>query len=204
MKRMFAIVCFLMIAQSAFAQPAAEKADKRLADLLAPGGTASAATFAARPLAWKTPRLLEEIYLPIKPYAGLPVRLAAPPRRDVKPGALRKATPLLAFQDRTAAPAPVELPATPLLRLPSVDIHAPLPIPILAQPAKDRAALGEPGFEASLDAALKTWTPTRDRPVPFLALNLPDPFEHVRYGQLRNAPAENATPPVIPLQKPTK
>lgn len=68
----------------------------------------------------------------------------------------------------------------PLVQLPSIDIHQPLPIPILAQPVKDRASLAEPEFEASLDAALQAFTPVRDQPVPFTPLNLPDPFENVR------------------------
>src|SRR5207302_661669 len=108
------------------------------------------------------------------------------------------------FQDKTQVPKQPELPTKPLIRLPSLDVNTPLPIPILAKPATDRAPLGEPGFEASLDAALKRWTPTRDRPVPFVPINLPDPFEHLRYGQLRDVPEENPVPPVIPIQRPTK
>jgi hypothetical protein len=204
MKRSFAILCLLTAAPLTFAQPANEKTEKRLAALLTPGGDSSASKVVSPPYEWKAPRVLGEIDLPIKPFAGAPARLPALPRREVKPGVLREGIPLVAFQDKTAVPTQVELPTKPLIRLPSMDIHAPLPIPILAQPAPDRAALGEPGFEASLDASLKTWTPTRDRPVPFQPFNLPDPFEHLRYAQLRNAPEENATPPVIPLQKPTK
>ena len=90
----------------------------------------------------------------------------------------------------------------PRLDLIGLDVNTPLPIPILASPVKDRASLGDPTLEASLAAALKRLTPARDRPVPFTPLNLPDPFEHLRYGQLRNPPAESATPPVIPLQRP--
>jgi hypothetical protein len=85
-----------------------------------------------------------------------------------------------------------------------LDTNSPLPIPILARPLPDRASLGEPAFEASLSAAMKPFMPARDRPVPFIAYNLPDPFEHVRYGQLRNPPEESATPPVIPIERPTK
>jgi hypothetical protein len=112
--------------------------------------------------------------------------------------------PLAAFQDKTKTPKQPELPTKPLIKLPSLDVHTPLALPILARPVVDRAPLGEPGFAASLDAALKRWTPTRDRPVPFVPLNLPDPCEHMRYGQLRNAPPENPMPPVIPIQRPTK
>jgi hypothetical protein len=204
MKRLMALLGMSILAQSVAAQTATERAEKRLAELLAPGSSVSARTFASRPVAWKPAAAVETIELPIKAYAGVPVRLPNPPPKDVKPGAAPEGAPLVAFQDKTKVPKQPELPTKPLIRLPSLDVHTPLPIPILAQPVKDRAPLGEPGFEASLDAALKRWTPTRDRPVPFVPLNLPDPFEHMRYGQLRNAPPENPMPPVIPLTRPTK
>ncbi len=204
MKQLFAFFLVALSAQPLLAQSAAEKAEKRLAELLSPGAGTTASGFTGKPMAWQAARIVSEIGLSIQPYAGTPVRLPMPPHKEVKPGALREEKPLLAYKDRTPVPVPVELPTTALIRLPSVDLHAPLPIPILAQPAKDRAALGEPGFEASLDATLKRWAPKRDLPVPFAPLNLPDPFENLRYGQLRHIPEENATPPVIPLQKPTK
>jgi hypothetical protein len=94
--------------------------------------------------------------------------------------------------------------AKPLLKVPSVDVNKPLPIPILAQPQQDRASLADPTLGASLKAALKALTPTRLQPLPFMPFNLPDPFEHMRSGQLRNPPEENPMPPVIPLQRPTK
>lgn len=202
MKQLFAVLWLAALSQAAFAQTASEKAAKRLVELLSNGAAAPA--LPSRPMQGKAAGALEQFEASIPPYAGVPVRLPKPPRNDPKPAALHEATPLLAFQDNTASPAHLELATMPLIRLPSVDVHTPLPIPILAQPAKDRAALGEPGFEASLDAALKPFTATRDRPVPFAPLNLPDPFENLRHGQLRNAPEENVTPPVVPYQKPTK
>ena len=96
----------------------------------------------------------------------------------------------------------MQLPTKPLLKVPSADVNKPLPIPILAKPTKDRASLAEPAFDVSLDATLKKITPTRDKPVPFAPLNLPDPFEYRRYGELRNPLEESATPPVIPLERP--
>jgi hypothetical protein len=122
----------------------------------------------------------------------------------VKPRSAPEATPLLAFRDPPKAPKAVGLPTGPLLNVPSIDVATPLPIPILGQHVKDRASLAEPAFEASVAAALKPFTPERDKPQPFVPLNLPDPFENLRYGQLRNPPHEIAMPPAIPLQKPTK
>ena len=116
--------------------------------------------------------------------------------------ATEKAEKRLSFREQPKVPKDVALPTKPLIRLPSVDVSTPLPIPILATPVKDRASLGDPAFDASLAAALKRLKPSRDRPVPFEPLNLPDPFEHVRTGQLRNPPAEDPMPPAIPLVKP--
>jgi hypothetical protein len=204
MKRsLFILICFVGVPLPASAQTATEKAEKRLSELLAPGSLKTA-PFANRSAAWKPSRQLDEFSLPITPYAGVPVRLAQAPTREVRLRPAPEAAPLVAYRDEPAAPTALQLPTKPLLKVPSVDVNAPLPIPILAQPVKDRASLSEPAFDVSLEATLKKITPTRDKPVPFVPLNLPDPFEHVRYGQLRHPPEESATPPVIPLQRPTK
>lgn len=204
MKRLrIGTVClgFLVACQIVSAQTATEKAEKRLADLLAPGGT-SAAALPAQPLAWKASAAVEDIAARVKPFAGATVRLPQSPGKEVRPRAVPEGVPLVSYQDRSSPPKDVKLPTKPLIRLPSLDVDTPLPIPILAQQQKDRASLGDPALEASLSAALKRLTPARSRPVPFMALNLPDPFEHVRAGQLRNPPDENPMPPLIPFRKP--
>ena len=204
MKRLIGLCFCVLLAQPACAQPAAEKVQKRLTELLTPGGDTTASAFTGRPVARKGSKAVEEIVAPMKPYAGLPVRLPKAQGKEVKPRSAPEAQPLVWNREQTQVPQVFELPTSPLLRLPAVDVQTPLPIPILAQPQKDRASLGDPAVEASLAAALAPFTPVRDRPVPFRVLNLPDPFEHVRTGQLRNPPEENAMPPVIPLTKPTK
>ena len=204
MKRYIALgICVTLfgLQQTASAQTATEKAEKRLADLLAPGG-GSAAALPALPLAWKASAAVEDIAARVKPFAGATVRLPQSPGKEVRPRAVPEGVPLVSYQDRSPPPKDVKLPTKPLIRLPSLDVDTPLPIPILAQQQKDRASLGDPALEASLSAALKRLTPARSQPVPFMALNLPDPFEHVRTGQLRNPPDENPMPPVIPLRKP--
>lgn len=201
MKRLLTLACVLAFAQQAAAQTATEKAEKRLADLLAPGSGAAAA-LTTKPIVWRASSVVTDIGIAVKPVAPLPVRLPLPPRREVKPKSPPEGTALLAFRDPSKAPAEIELPTKPLIRLPSVDVNAPLAIPILGQPLKDRASLGDPALEASRSAALRPFAPTRDRPLPFVPLNLPDPFENLRYGQMRNPPEENATPPAIPLTKP--
>jgi len=201
MKQSITLAVCLAFASPLLAQSASEKVAKRLVDLLTPGSNVSPIG-AAKPLAWKAGKSVDAIELPIMPYAGTPARLPQAPAKDAKPRALPEGPPLIAYQDRTPLPQAVELPTTPLIRLPAIDLHAPLAIPILAQASKDRASLAEPAFEASVDAAMRRFAPVRDKPVPFTPLNLPDPFEHVRYGELRNPPSESATPPVMPLTKP--
>jgi hypothetical protein len=204
MKQYFGLTCCLLFAPPAFAQTPGEKTEKRLGELLTPGGHLEGAAFSTKPVTWKAPKALDNIALPVRPYTGVLVRLPRSSGKEVKPRSAPEGIPLASFQDGTQIPAAVLLPDEALIRLPSLDVHAPLPIPILAQPQKDRVSLGDPALAASLDAALKSFTPVRDKPVPFTPLNLPDPFEHIRTGQLRNPPEENPTPPAIPLTKPTK
>ena len=81
------------------------------------------------------------------PYVGLglTVRVPQPPLKAVKVGPAPEGTPLVYFQDKTKPPQKADLPTKPLIKLPSLDVTTPLPIPILAQPTKDRASLGESG-----------------------------------------------------------
>ncbi|MBI2808976.1 MAG: hypothetical protein HYX68_28670 [Planctomycetes bacterium] len=204
MKYLSAILCMTVLSSPAFSQGAGEKVEKRIAELVAPAGVSPGGSFTAKPVAWPASGVVTRIAAPLKPYAGLPARLPILPRKVVTPPPLRAGVPLAGFRDDTPLPAIIELPTQPLLRLPSRDASAPAPLPILAQPKADRASLGDPSFEASVAVALKDLSPSRDEPVPFLPLNLPDPFEHLRYGQLRNPPEESAMPPVIPLDRPTK
>lgn len=204
MKKIIATVCLLGFSQVAFSQTAMEKAEKQIAELVAPGSVVMPASTTAQPIAWKGSRWVEEIDVPIKPIAVIPVRLPLAALKEVKPRGAPEGTPLVSYREEAQVPKQPELPTKPLIKLPALDVHTPLAIPILARPSVDRASLGEPAFEASVGAAMKPFTPTRDRPVPFVPYNLPDPFEHVRYGQLRNPPEESATPPVVPLVRPTK
>lgn len=202
MKRMIAIGLAWCIAQSAVAQSALEKAEKRIAELVAPGQ--STLVSGSLPIAWQPGRAVVEIEVPIAAPRVVPARLPLPPLREVKPRSVPEARPLLSFREESQGPKPMELPTKPLIRLPSLDVQTPLAIPILSRPVVDRASLAEPAFEASVSAAMKPVAPTRDRPVSFTPYNIPDPFENVRYGQLRQPPPEDAQPPVIPVQRPTK
>ena len=64
------------------------------------------------------------------------------------------------------------------IRVPSVDVNKPMPLPITAKPAPDRAPLDDPTVEAANAAALSGTTPARTKPAAFLKLSPPDPFEN--------------------------
>jgi hypothetical protein len=200
MTKITALLVSLIITSIASAQSAMDKAEQRLAELVAPGS--ALASSPSPQIAWKASAAVAGAELPMPVFAGVTLRLAQAPLKQPKPGVAPEGPPLANFQDKTKTPKQVELPTKPLIKLPSLDVNTPLPIPTLAQPTKDRASLGDPSFDISLQAAMKPFSPQRTRPVPFTPYNLPDPFEHARYGQLRNPPEESATPPVLPLQRP--
>ncbi len=200
MKR-YLLPMILMSTTSAFAQTPSEKAEKRLEDLVTVGRQVGSG-LTSSPIAWKRASVVETIEPAPTTTTPKFVRLPAPARKDARPHAPGEAKPLTAFLDRSAPPTAIELPTQPLIRLPAVDVASPSPIPILSRPVKDRASLGDPAFDISLDAAMKRFTVARDQPIPFTPINLPDPFENLRYGQLRNPPEEAATPAVVPWRKP--
>ena len=201
MKR-YLLPVILMTTTSVLAQTPSEKAEKRLEELVAIGRTAGTG-LTSQPIAWKRASLVETIELASTTTTPRLVRLPSPSRKAFRPPAMVEAKPLTAFHDQSPTPIAIELPTKPLIKLPAVDAASPAPIPILSRPVKDRASLGDPAFDISLDAAMKAFTVVRDRPVPFTPINLPDPFENLRYGQLRNPPEENVTPANVPWRKPS-
>ncbi len=195
------ILAMVLTAGPAIAQSPAEKAQKRLEDLVTIG-RAEAAEPPARPLVWRRAGLVEAIEFSAAPISPKLIHLPAPARKLVFPPAMRESTPLTAFRDPSSAPSVLVFPTQPLVHLPAVNASMPIPVPILSQPVPDRASLGDPAFDISVESAMKAFAVVRDRPISFVPINIPDPFENVRYGQLRNPPDENATPVVVPFAKP--
>jgi hypothetical protein len=202
MKTILAIAIAVMVVQPAFAQTATEKAEKRIAELVAPSSRVVLSS--TQPAQWKAGPRLEQFEVPLTSIALTPPRSQPGTLNSAKPRGVAEGQPLVSFRDESQGPKQVELPTKPLIKLPAVDTNTPLPLPTLARPLVDRASLGEPAFEASLLAAMKRFMPAREKPAPFVAYNLPDPFEHVRYGQLRYPPEEIATPPVMVIPRPMK
>jgi hypothetical protein len=200
------LACALLLPLSAGAQPptALARAEQRLAEVLRPGARFDSFGPRSGPVRWQAALILEQPTVPLSVYKGMPPLPDAPPRKPAAPRPPREEAPLLSFRQDAKVPARPELATAPLLRLLSPNVKEPLPLPILAQPVKDRASLADPTLEASIDAALQPLAPARTNPLPFTPQNLPDPFENVPAGQLRNPPEESASPPIIPLRTPTR
>jgi hypothetical protein len=101
--------------------------------------------------------------------------------------------PLADFSDEPLRPPLPPLPAGGRIRVPSVDVHQPIPLPIRSQPVPDRASLEDPTAEISTAAARAAKMPSRKGKAPFLKWTLPDPYEHRRPQQI-TAPPESAQP----------
>lgn len=201
----WSLTCCMLLGSLASAQEpstANARAERRLAELLTPGGRMNTTGMRAKPLSTAGPRWIEEPSTPIAIYQGLPPRVTNPPQKVVVPRSAAEGPALIGYRADPALPVAVVMPALPAARQAGVDASTPIPLPTLARPQKDRASLADPTNESSLAAVLQPFTPTRTTPVPFAPLNLPDPFENQRVGQLPNPPAESATPPVIPVRLP--
>lgn len=130
--------------------------------------------------------------LPTLPLPSLPHIL---PRLPVE----AKSTPLrprLTDEDSLSglleSPLLPPLPQMPVgkpVRIPSANVHEPIPLPILARSVLDRASLEDPTADASAEAARVASIPPRTTPAPFLKLRLPDPYERRRTIKLPS-PAE--------------
>jgi hypothetical protein len=148
--------------------------------------------------------------LQMKPPAlPLPPSHAAIPRLPaaIKPVPLR---PRLALDetpsglpDSPVLPALPSLPDTGRVRVPSVDVNQPIPLPVLAQPVSDRASLDDPTADASVTAALAAPIPSRTTKAPFLKRTLPDPYDH-RRSRTTAAPEEQTEPPLGTPQTPSQ
>jgi hypothetical protein len=122
----------------------------------------------------------------------------------VRPRAVGGDPPLTWNRGDPKAPAPKKLPEARRTRQPSLAVDEPLPLPVLGQAVPDRAPLTDPTADISRMAAVAGSAPLRTTPIPFLRLNLPDPFEHQKVIRLRKAPPEKALPKNAGSQPPGK
>lgn len=92
------------------------------------------------------------------------------------------------------------LPECRRVRIASLDVNEPIPLPILAHPVSDRASLDDPTLDASTAAAIAATIPARTNKAPFLKLTLPDPYDQRRTEVA--APEESKEFPLGTPQRP--
>jgi len=138
---------------------------------------------------------VEQPRLPQTMYQGVPPRPGLEPGGKVRPPKHpADDTPLASNRTQPEKPGAVNLPAGALVKVPGVDVNEPIPLPILAQPQKDRASLADPSFSSSLEVTLAQRIPLRDQAAPFQAVNLPDPFAHAYAARLRTPLGDDPLP----------
>ncbi len=99
------------------------------------------------------------------------------PQVALLPRSLPAEAPLSRQPTDTTTPEQQPLPAKPLVRLPSVNVEAPVELPPLAKFQPERAPLTDVTGEVSRAAVLAEPVPVRATPEPFARFVLPDPFE---------------------------
>jgi hypothetical protein len=93
-----------------------------------------------------------------------------------------------------ALPEVPQLSVSSGVRLPSLNLDLPAVTPTLAQPRIERGSLDYPTAEFSTAMALTAPLPERTRPVPFVRLVLPDPFEHQQTARWKTPAPEEHVP----------
>ncbi len=146
---------------------------------------------------------LEHPTVPLQPNQGQVPRLPAgrkgPPLR---PRSLPDALPLSG-----ARPEPPQEPrfhAGDRVRQPGPDPNQPVPLPVLATPARDRTTSDDPTADFSSAAVQAAPMPSRGSPAPAVKLSLPDPFENRNTVRLREPPPEKGEPVSGPPRLPSK
>lgn len=176
---------------------------QRLAELLPPE-LESIKKPGRKPLTLPPPRWLEQPEVSMPSFQWVPIRPEAAARDNAKPVNPREDAPLARQWESPNLPEVAAFPTSGLIRLPTIDVESPLPLPILANPSRDRVSLADPTQDASLAAALAAQMPLRTDAVPFSPMNLPNPFEHHGPAKLRNPPPEDPIPAVSTPRLPTK
>jgi hypothetical protein len=172
-----------------------DKGGQLLAKQLPPSDRPPATSDGAAPAPRHLPGApgLEHPSVPLPPNQGqvprLPAHRKGPPLR---PRSLPDELPLSG--SRPEPPQEPQFPAGDRVRLPGPDVNQPVPLPVLATPAPDRASLDDPTADLSSAAAQSAAVPARDAPAPFGKVSLPDPFENRNAVRLRQTPPEKDEP----------
>jgi hypothetical protein len=176
-----------------------DHAGKLLAKVLPPSDTLPTAERATEPRPHPGAPHVESPSLPL-PQTGTDIpRVALAAHYEPRPHLVMEEV-FVAAHAEALLPATVFLEAAERVRVPSVDVNKPIPLLILAKPSSDRAPVEVVTGEASNAAVVSGTTPARTKPVPFLKLTLPDPFENRRPVAPPIMPSEEVpnTPPRLP------
>jgi hypothetical protein len=182
-----------------------DKAGRLLERLLRPGDVATPASSpGATQLQARTSSRIDNPEIPLAAVQAELPKSKPNASPQPRPRGVPEPLPLTEQRQDPVRPELVALPAGTRIRLESVDVSKPIPLPILGQAQPDRAPLTDPTFEASLSAALAGQMPTRTAPAPFVRLNLPDPFEHTHAVRLRTPLPELPAPPTAQPRTPSR
>jgi hypothetical protein len=165
-----------------------DRAGQLLSKTLPPSEKSPAAHDAPAPRHLPPPAHLDKPSLPLPPTQADMPRLPAGKTTSLRPRPLPEELPLVGHKADPLVPEVQYLHAGDRVRVPSVDVNKPIPLPILALPVNNRAPTDDATSDVSLAAALAAMPPGRTSPAHFLKLNLPDPFEN------------RLKPPVIPAE----
>jgi hypothetical protein len=155
-----------------------------------------------------SPRRITASALDEPPVLPLPTCLAVLPRLTGDDNRLSLRPRLVAEETLGVSNDAPPLPPTPpmpdngRIRVPSPDVNRLIPLPLLARPASDRAALDDPTLDASTAAALAAPLPPRGSKAPFLKQTLPDPYDNRRTDV--STPEESKEFPVASPQTPKR
>jgi hypothetical protein len=155
-----------------------DRAGQILAKTLPPSEKSPTGHDAPAPRRLPPPAHLDKPSLPLPPSQADMPRLPAGKTPSLRPRPLPEELPLISHKTDPLVPEVQYLHAGDRVRLHSVDVNKPIPLPILAQPVGSRSPLDDATTDASLAAALAATPPARATPAPFLKLTLPDPFEN--------------------------
>jgi len=198
MSRYFFLLFCLVLTITVITLAAGEVTNKRLADLLAPRG--GAGIVPSQPAAAPAPREPRIPALAQRKFPDAPPRPEFVSLKTIHPHMSQEPAPLLAYFAAPVVPVETVLPTTALVAIPElVDVNKPQPLPILSPtPTSDRPSLADATLEASVAVTMSKSIPSRATPVPFVAMNLPDPFENQQYIRLPNPPPEEGPLLTIP------
>jgi hypothetical protein len=158
-----------------------DDAGKIFARLLPPSGPAPLAPLVSRknPIDRALPSVIANPETGISSNSFELPRLPLLPRGEPKPSPLTDRTPLEFAQLELMMPEQIAMPVGALTKLETPDVKQPVAVPILANPAPNRASFDDPTVEFTAQSILNDNLPLRSTTAPFVKVNLPDPTENV-------------------------